>query len=158
MLLERVLHQTLFGGLAAAGFGVLFNISPRTLSWCFIVGGLALAVRTLGLHLGWSLEAASFAAALAVGTLVQILQDRIGVSRNTLDVVGCIPMVPGGFAAKAILGLFALTAQNPKSADQTLILSVENALRVMFTIGALGTGLSIPTLLAGVRKSPNSAR
>ena len=149
--LEKILHQTLFGGLAAVGFGVLFNMFRRHLLWCGIAGGLALAVRTVGLQLGWSLEAASFAAALAVGSVVQMFQERIGASRNTLDVAGCIPMVPGGFAAKAILGLFALTVPNPVDPDKTLILSVEYFLRVMFTIGAIGTGLAIPSLLLKVR-------
>jgi uncharacterized membrane protein YjjB (DUF3815 family) len=144
---ERLLHHTVFGGLAAMGFGVLFNIGYRALLWCGVSGGLALAIRTAGVQLGWSLEAASFAAALAVGSVVQLFQERIGVSRNTLDVAGCIPMVPGGFAAKAILGLFALTAPAPKAPDQTLIESVQFFLRVMFTIGALGTGLAIPSLL-----------
>jgi uncharacterized membrane protein YjjB (DUF3815 family) len=148
---EKILHQTLFGGVAAVGFGVLFNMSRRHLLWCGIAGGLALAVRTVGLQLGGSLEAASFAAALAVGSVVQMCQEHIGVSRNTLDVAGCIPMVPGGFAAKAILGLFALTAPVPVEPDQTLILSVEYFLRVTFTIGAIGTGLAIPSLLLKVR-------
>jgi len=142
-----ILHNTAFGGLAAIGFGVLFNMSRRHLLWCGIAGGLALAVRTAGMQLGWSLEAASFTAALAVGAVVQMLQEQIGVSRNTLDVAGCIPMVPGGFAAKAILGLFALTAQSPVNPDKTLIISVEYFLRVLFTIGAIGTGLAIPSLL-----------
>lgn len=149
--LFKILHNTLFGGLAAVGFGVLFNMFRRHLFWCFLAGGLALAVRTTGLQLGWSLEAASFAAALAVGSIVQLLQEQIGVSRNILDVAGCIPMVPGGFAAKAILGLFALTAQNPINPDQTLITSVQFFLRVTFTIGAIGTGLAIPSLLLRIR-------
>jgi len=149
---QLLLHQTLFGGLAAMGFGVLFNIGPRALPWCGLSGALALAVRTAGLNLGWSLEAASFAAALAVGGVVQLIQHRIGVSRNTLDVAGCIPMVPGGFAAKAILGLFALTAPVPKNADETLIQSVIYLLRVTFTIGAIGTGVAIPALLLRVRR------
>jgi uncharacterized membrane protein YjjB (DUF3815 family) len=148
----HLLHQTLFGGLAAMGFGVLFNIGHRALLWCGVSGALALAVRTTGSEMGWSLEASSFVAALVVGSLVQVFQERIGVSRNTLDVAGCIPMVPGGFAAKAILGLFALTAPAPQAADQTLILSVINALRVTFTIGAIGTGLAIPSLLLRVRR------
>lgn len=152
MHLDHLFHQTLFGGLAAMGFGVLFNIGHRALPWCGLTGGLALAVRTVGLQLGWNLEAASFAAALAVGSLVQLIQDRIGVSRNTLDVAGCIPMVPGVFAAKAILGLFALTAPAVKDADQTLIQSVIYFLRVTFTIGAIGTGLAIPSLLLRVRR------
>ncbi len=150
---KQLLHQTVFGGLAAIGFGVLFNIGNPALLWCGASGSLALAVRTTGLQLGWSLEAASFAAALVVGSVVQVFQERIGVSRNTLDVAGCIPMVPGGFAAKAILGLFALTAQAPQAADETLIQSVENGLRVMFTIGAMGTGLAIPSLLLRVRRA-----
>lgn len=148
----HLLHQTAFGGLAAVGFGVLFNIGPRALFWCGASGALALGVRTLGLEMGGSLEAASFTAALAVGSVVQVFQERIGVSRNTLDVAGCIPMIPGAFAAKAILGLFALTATAPQAADQILILSVENALRVMFTVGAMGTGLAIPTLLLRVHR------
>ncbi|HWI58071.1 MAG TPA: threonine/serine exporter family protein [Bacillota bacterium] len=150
----KLIHHTVFGGLAAMGFGVLFNIGYRALLWCGVSGGLALAVRTAGLQLGWSLEGASFAAALAVGSVVQVFQERIGVSRNTLDVAGCIPMVPGGFAAKAILGLFALTAPAPKAADATLILAVENFLRVLFTIGAIGTGVAIPAMLLRVRRPP----
>jgi uncharacterized membrane protein YjjB (DUF3815 family) len=148
-----ILHQTLFGSLAAMGFGVLFNISRKNLLWCGITGGLALAVRTAGLELGGSLESASFAAALAGGAAVQMFQERIGVSRNTLDVAGCIPMVPGGFAAKAILGLFALTAPIPVEPDKTLIISVEYFLRVTFTIGAIGTGLAIPSLLLRARRA-----
>ena len=147
-----LLHQTIFGGLAAIGFGVLFNMGGQALFWCGAGGALALAVRTTGLGLGWTLEGASFAAALAVGSGVQLFQDRTGVSRNTLAVAGCIPMIPGGFAAKAILGLFALTVPAVQNADQTLMISVQNALRVMFTIGAMGTGLAIPSMLFRARR------
>ena len=150
MDLVRILHQTFFGGLAAMGFGVLFNMHRRHILWCGLTGGLALAVRTVGLQLGWSLEGASFAAALAVGSVVTVGQERIGVSRNILDVAGCIPMVPGLFATKAILGFFALTAPVPVNPDETLIISVEFFLRVAFTIGAIGTGLAIPSLLLHV--------
>ena len=146
----NILHQMLFGGLAAMGFGVLFNVHRRHLLWCGLAGGLALGVRTIGLQLGWSLEAASFAAALTVGGVVQVFQEHIGVSRNILDVAGWIPMVPGLFATKAILGFFTLTTPEPQNADETLIVSVEYFLRVAFTIGAIGTGLAIPSLLLRV--------
>jgi uncharacterized membrane protein YjjB (DUF3815 family) len=147
-----VLHQTVFGGLAALGFGVLFNLGPRSLVWCALCGATALAVRSAGLERGWSLEASSFSAALIVGVVVQLLRRRIGVSRNTLGVAGCIPMVPGGFAAKAILGLFALTSPTLENPDSTLIQSLVFSLRVVFTIGAIATGLAMPTLLLRLRK------
>lgn len=151
MDLLHLLHHTLCGGLAAAGFGVLFNIGFRALPWCAASGALALAVRTVALGWGWSLEAASFVAALTVGAAVQLFQSRIGVSRNALAVVGCIPMIPGAFAAKGILGLFVATAQISPAANETLVTAVGDTLRATFTIGALGTGLAIPTLLLRVR-------
>jgi uncharacterized membrane protein YjjB (DUF3815 family) len=97
------------------------------------------------------LVASSFVAALAVGAGVQLLQSRIGVSHNALAVAGCIPMIPGAIAGKAILGLFAITGLHPTAASETLVMAMENALRVTFTIGALGTGLAIPTLLLRAR-------
>jgi len=149
-----VLHQTICGAIAAVGFGVLFNLGFRSLPWCAATGALALAVRTGCLEqFGWNLEAASFAAALVVGAAVQVLRTRADISQNALDVVGCIPMVPGLFAAKAILGLFALTSIDSAHAADTLVTAVQYTLRVTFTIGAIGTGLAIPSLLLRVRVS-----
>jgi uncharacterized membrane protein YjjB (DUF3815 family) len=147
----QVLHHTACGGLAAAGFGLLFNVGFRTLTWCAVSGGLALAVRTVALQSGGSLVAASFVAALAVGAAAQILQSRIGVASNALAVVGCIPMIPGAVAARAILGLFAVTAQPATASGDAFFAALENALLVAFTIGALGTGVAIPTLLMRTR-------
>ena len=147
----QVLHHTACGGLAAAGFGVLFNIGFRTLAWCAVSGALALAVRTVALQSGGSLVAASFIAALAVGAAAHLLETRIGVSSNALAVVGCIPMIPGAVAARAILGLFAVTAQPTTASADAFFAALEDALRVAFTIGALGTGVAIPTLLMRAR-------
>jgi uncharacterized membrane protein YjjB (DUF3815 family) len=151
MDLLLLLHHTLCGGLAAAGFGVLFNVGFRTLAWCAASGALALAVRTAALEREWNLAAASFMAAVTVGAIAQLLQSHNKVSSSALAVVGCIPMIPGAIAAKAILGLFAVTAQHPAAAEGTLVMAVENTLRVIFIVGALGTGLAIPTLLLRVR-------
>ena len=138
------LHQAVFGALAASGFGILFNFGWRDLPWCAASGALALATRTLAQEAGWSLEAASFAAAVAVGCGAQLLHNRLGLGTNAPAAAGCIPMVPGLFAAQGILGLYALTAPRPNDPTGTLVTSMEFTLRVIFTIGAIGTGLSIP--------------
>lgn len=148
----HLLHNSVCGGLSAAGFGVLFNVGFRWLPWCAASGALALALRTVALSGGWSMEAASFVAALVVGLAVQLLPSRLGVSRNALHILGCIPMIPGAFATKAILGLFAITAQHPAATNETLIAAMDNALRVAFTMGALGTGVAVPILLLRVPK------
>ncbi len=106
-----------------------------------------LLMRTVILGLGWSMEAASFLAALTGGAIVQLLPANIGVSRNALHVVGCIPMIPGAFAAKAILGLFATTANELSPANDVLLNAIHNSLHVVLTLGALGTGVALPILL-----------
>jgi uncharacterized membrane protein YjjP (DUF1212 family) len=146
-----ILHQTVCGAIAAMGFGVLFNVSFRSLPWCAVTGALALAVRTCCQQdLAWNLEAASFAAALTVGAAVRVLRTRADISQHALDVVGCIPMVPGSFAAKAVLGLFVLTSTDPAHSAEMLTTTMQYTLRVMFTVGAIGTGLAMPRLLPRV--------
>ncbi len=144
MDLPRLLQDTICGALAAAGFGVLFNVGFRALPWCAASGALALAVRSLSLGYGWRMEAASFLAALMVGFALQLLPSQTTVSRGALHVVGCIPMVPGAFAAKATLGFFALTAQET-TAPNEVTAAIQNGLRVIFIMTALGAGLAIPS-------------
>jgi uncharacterized membrane protein YjjB (DUF3815 family) len=140
-----LLHQALFGALAAAGFGVLFNIGPKTLLWTMAAGALALGVRTVCQQAGWSLEAASFVAALATSGAVCYARIWLGATYNTVALAGCIPMVPGAFMSQAILGLLAVTAPQPDNELATIVMAMEYMIRVIFTLGAIGAGLVIPT-------------
>ena len=146
VFLSHLLHQALFGGIAASGFGVLFNFGWHELLWCAASGALALATRTLGQDAGWNLEAASFAGAAAVGCVGRLLHARLGVGTDDMAVAGCIPMVPGAFAAQGIFGLYNLTAPHPYDPANTVVTTMEFSLRVVFTLGAIGTGLSISKL------------
>ena len=146
-LLPHLLHQALFGALAAAGFGVLFNFGFRALPWCAAAGALALAVRTVGQDLAWSLEGASFAAAIVTSCSVSALRKQLGPACNAVALAGCIPMVPGAFFGQALLGFLSVTAPNLVDAESTLILAVQSLLRVIFTLGAIGAGLLIPAHL-----------
>lgn len=151
MSLPFLLQQTLYGAVAAAGFGMLFNVGIRRLPWCAGSGALALAIRTYCTGLGWSLVGASFTAALAVGAAAQLIRWRMEISPTALDVVGCIPMVPGSLAAKAILGLFAAASKTAIEDAGVLMMALQYTLNVAFVTCAIGTGLAIPTLLLRVR-------
>lgn len=148
----HLLHHALFGAAAAAGFGVLFNFGLRSLPWCAAAGALALAVRTLGLEAHWTLEAASFAAAALVALAVRLLRPRQRQASAAMALAGCIPMVPGSFFAQTILGLLALTSSSGADTEAILATTVEYGLRVLFTVGAIGAGLTIPTHLMGDRE------
>jgi uncharacterized membrane protein YjjB (DUF3815 family) len=154
MNLSQLLHHSVCGGLGAAGFAVLFNVRFRALPSCAAMGALGIALRTLVLGYGWTMEAATFIAALALAVAVQLLPVPNGVSRNAMNVVGVIPMIPGGLVAKAILGLFAITATSPAAIGEIVPTALAYALHVAFVIFALGTGLAIPTVLLKLRAKP----
>ena len=142
----HLLHQAFFGAVAAAGFGVLFNVGLRSLAWCAAAGALALAVRTLGQDLQWSLEAASFVAALAASICANVLRRPLGPRGSAVALTGCIPMVPGAFFGQAILGALAVTTPHPENAA-LILTAIEYLLRVVFTLAAIGAGLAIPAHL-----------
>jgi Uncharacterized conserved protein len=142
----HLLHQAFFGALAAAGFGVLFNFGLKALAWCAAAGALALSVRTLGLDLQWSLEAASFVAAVSASICANLFRRPLGPRGNAVALAGCIPMVPGAFFGQAILGALAVTTPHPENAA-VILTAIEYLLRVLFTLAAIGAGLAIPAYL-----------
>ncbi len=148
----RILHQAFFGGLAAAGFGVLFNTPPRILGLCFASGAFALAVRTICQGYDLGLPIASFIAALFLATVDRAWHSSQSLLGSVLAVVGCIAMVPGSLAAKAFIGLFALVHAPAENAIIPLVATMETLIIVTFTLVAIGIGLIIPTLIYPERK------
>jgi uncharacterized membrane protein YjjB (DUF3815 family) len=137
----------LFGGIAAAGFGVLFNCPAKMLLECFGSGALALAVRTTFQSSGLTLPEAAFFAALAVATLERVLQHYQSTRGSILAVVGCIPMVPGSLAADGLRNLFSLLSARPVDESLAAVQGARSLLMVGFTLAAIGTALAIPHLL-----------
>jgi uncharacterized membrane protein YjjP (DUF1212 family) len=143
------------GALAAAGFGVLFNFEVPMLAAAALVGALGLAIRSLGLGMDWGLPGASFLAALAVGVALRLLRLVHPGAGLVLAVAGCVPMIPGGSAAEAIMGLFALAAPTTPNPEHLLILTVESGLRALLTLGAIGAGLTLVATLPRKKTFPD---
>lgn len=144
----HLLHQAFFGGVAAAGFGVLFNCPPRLLWLCFAQGALALAVRTAGYELaGLSLPTASFVAAFFLSLVNRILEEPDSPRGSVLAVVGCIPMVPGSLAANGLIRLFGLLKTAPTDEVSSATAALESIVLVAFTLVGIGTALAIPPLV-----------
>ena len=144
----QIIHQAFFGGLAAVGFGILFNTPPRLLGLCFASGAFALTIRTLGQSYDLGLPVSSFLAALALATLDRTWQKSQTPQGSILAVVGCIPMIPGSMAAKGLMGLFDLIWAKADNAASTLLVgTAENLIIVTFTLIGIGIGLIIPTLV-----------
>lgn len=145
----HALHQAFFGAVAAVGFGVLFNFGSRSLLWAAAAGAVALAARSVLQSRGWTLEASTFVAALAAAFLAYGFLSRLGAAASAIALAGCIPMIPGAFFGNALLGFLAVTAPAAPNADATLVELLQAFLRVVFTLGAIGAGLTIPAHLIG---------
>ncbi len=148
-----VLHQALFGGVAAAGFAVLFNCHPRMLPFCFGAGALALAVRTIGQELGCSLAVASFFAALLLAIANKLSQDPCSPRGSVLAVVGLIPMIPGSLAARVFISVFAFLRSGQSQGVEATVATWDNLLMLIFTLAAIGTGLALPSLVPAAKVS-----
>jgi uncharacterized membrane protein YjjB (DUF3815 family) len=141
----HVIHQAIFGGIAAAGFGVLFNYPRHWLPMSFASGMLALTLRTLALDTGCPLPLASFYAALAVSLGAELLRGWPNLTRGVLAVVGCIPMVPGSLASQAVIGLFSISRDS--NVDAPLLMeTAKNICIFTLTIATMATALVLPGL------------
>ncbi len=147
-----IVHQMVFGAIAAAGFGVLFNFNYGNLALSGVVGAIALGVRTLGMESGWNLALASFVAALAVAIVVEMVgflpNNRFCQAGKALALAGCIPMIPGSAAAHWLIGLFGLMSNTPVDAVPVLTAAIRSGLLVIFTMGGIGSALAIVSSLA----------
>jgi uncharacterized membrane protein YjjB (DUF3815 family) len=143
----HLFHQAFFGGIAAAGFGILFNCPPQMVLQCFCSGAVALAARTAGQAADLNLAEASFFAALLVATAERLLQQFQSSHGSIISLVGCIPMVPGSIAAKGLMNLFALLRARPSEEILAATNGMRNLLEVTFTLAAIGTALAIPRLI-----------
>ena len=143
----HLFHQAFFGGIAAAGFGILFNCPPQMILQCFGSGAVALAVRTAGQAGDLNLAEASFFAALIVATAERVLQQFQSSRGSILSLVGCIPMVPGSIAANGLMNFFALLRARPSEEILAATDGMRNLLVVTFTLAAIGTALAIPRLI-----------
>lgn len=147
MVLE-ILIKSFWAGIAAIGFAILFNVPRRTLFPIWLLGVAGGLIKFASLELHVNIVFASFWAATAVG-FFSIQTAHLKKSPPLIfSIPSVIPMVPGFFAYKFMLGLVALT--NMDNADtylKTLVETVNNGAKMMFVLIALGTGVAIPMLL-----------
>ena len=148
MILLEIVTKSFWAGIAAIGFAILFNVPRRVILSIWMLGALGGLIKFSALNFNVGIVFASFLAATAIG----IASIQMAHMRNSPPLVfsipSVIPMVPGFFAYKMMLGLIALTSiENTDAYIQTLIQTVNNGAKMMFILISLGTGVAIPMLI-----------
>lgn len=134
-------------GLAALGFAVLFNVPARTLLYIFSIGTLGGVMKTLTLLLGVNVIISSLAGALLVG-IVSIYAAHIKDAPPLVFAIpSVIPMVPGVYANKMMLGIIKLSIVPDDQYPKILTETINNGLNATFILLSLALGVTLPLLI-----------
>ena len=137
-----------WAAVATLGFAVLFNVPKYALPYCALIGALGYALRTVLMSGGMGIVLATLGAALLIGVLATILAERFAVSGALFAVSPAIPLVPGSYAYKAVMGL-VMAANSPELEphSELLLAAFDNGLKAMLTILFLSCGIALPGLV-----------
>jgi len=144
-----LLQKSIWCGVAAVGFGILFNVPRRTL-WAIALLGLAGGVTKFTVLLyGNGIIIASLLASIIVGFLSIPAAHRKHSPPMIFAIPSVIPMVPGAFAYRTMLGLINLTGNVTSETYSTLMQeTVNNGLKTLFVLMSLAVGVFFPMLIS----------
>lgn len=149
MIILDIFIKSMWAGVAAIGFAILFNVPRRTIFTIWVLGAMGGIIKFSTLHFDHGIVLASFLGATVIG-IASVQTAHIQKSPPLIfSIPAVIPMVPGSFAYKMMLGLIALTGNMDTDAYiQALIETVNNGAKMLFVLISLGTGVAIPMLLS----------
>jgi uncharacterized membrane protein YjjB (DUF3815 family) len=142
-----VLQDALWSGLAAAGFGVLFNVPRRLLPGCAGAAALGHGARTLLMQLGLDIELATLVGASLIGFASMILSQRWQSPMPIFSISAAITLVPGVLAFRTMLAILEVSLGDPATAGDALIVASSNAIKTALILGAIALGIAAPALL-----------
>jgi uncharacterized membrane protein YjjB (DUF3815 family) len=143
------LEKGFWAGFAALGFAILFNVPQRTLLVIWAMGALGGLTKFFLLSLEVNIALASLAGATVIGVLSAYAAHNKQAPPLVFSTPSVIPMVPGAFAYRMMLGCMELanTSANSDTYMKTLAETTSNGLKALFILIALSAGVAIPMLV-----------
>lgn len=147
------LELAIWSGIAAVGFGILFNIPKKAIITVFALGFSAGLIKFILLKFEFDIVLASLLAATFVGVLSIPLSHKIHQPPVVFSIPPVIPMIPGFFAYKTILSVIKFTFMDENNENRNNLIDAifSNGFTMLFILMALTIGVSFPLLL--LRKS-----
>ena len=146
-LLFAFLEQAVLAAIAAAGFGVVFNVSARVLIFCAAGGAIGRGLRFLLVEtdLGMPIAWATFVAAASVSLASVYVAKKLRAHPKAFTVAAVIPMIPGVQIFTALIAL-AQMQQNAVT-PELLATAINSGLSACLIVAALAVGLAVPGLV-----------
>jgi uncharacterized membrane protein YjjB (DUF3815 family) len=140
-------------GCAAVGFAILFNTPHRILLFVGLGGFVAGLVKFMLIDTtGSGIVFSTAVAAASVGFTSMLFAQRWKMPALVIAIPSVIPLIPGVFAYRTMLGLMKLSAT--VGADYLSILSetIHNGVLTLFIVMVIAIGAVIPIFLIERRK------
>lgn len=145
--LEELVYRSLWSGIAAAGFAILFNVSKRSLLAIFILGGICGLLKSIALNHQMSVVQASWIASMGVGVLCVPICRGLNVPAFSIAFPSVISMIPGYFAYRGLMSVVELSNEHIPNKIEVLMSAVDNGLKVFFILTGLAVGVTIPIIV-----------
>lgn len=143
-----ILIKSILGGFAAIGFAILFNVPKRLLLQIFSMGAVALLIKSTCLDVfGIGIILTSLLSSSAIGIIGLIVSLYKKTPPLILAIPSVIPLVPGIFIYKALIGLMKMPSEADSVFYDLFIQTAQNGLKATFILLTLAIGVAIPNLV-----------
>ena len=144
-----ILEKSFWAGIAAIGFAVLFNVPVRTLFSIWLLGAIGGLAKFSVLDLGGNIILASLIGASLIGILSISIAHKVHAPPLVFSIPAVIPMVPGAFAYRMMLGLIEIGTHvgDKTGMEEVLVDTAQNGLKVFFILISLAVGVAVPMLI-----------
>ena len=148
-IIISLLEVSLWSGIAAVGFGILFNVPRKAIGTVFILGFGAGFIKFILLHFHVHVVLASFIAALFVGVLSMPLAHKIHQPPVVFSIPPVIPMIPGYYAYETVLSIMNFIFMETDTVKRVELIDTifTNGFTMFFILISLTVGVSLPMLL-----------
>ncbi len=149
--LINLLEPAVWSGIAAIGFGILFNIPRKTILTVFLLGFSAGLIKFLLMDFFQvNIIMASLVAASFVGVSSNPLSHIIHYPPVVFSIPPVIPMIPGYFAYETVLSVVSFTFMEKGDPKRIELMDAifHNGFTMIFILIAITLGVSLPLLLS----------
>ncbi|MFA5045675.1 MAG: threonine/serine exporter family protein [Paludibacter sp.] len=147
-MFRMILFDGLLAAIAAIGFAVISNPSRKSVFVSALLAAIGHATRFFLIKSGMEISLATFVAASCIGLMSVLFAKLIHCPAEVFSFPSLLPMIPGLFAYRTILGLIKFMQNSDVVKSQQYMLDIfHNGLTTLFILLALVIGVSLPVLL-----------
>ena len=150
-IIFELIELSIWSGIAAVGFSILFNVPRKSIITIFILGFGAGLIKFLMLHFNVNIVFSSFLGAFFVGLISIPLAHKIHLPPVVFTIPTIIPMIPGFYAYETVLYVMKLVEKDISKKYELINGIFSNGFNMVFILIAITLGITIPMLL--LRKS-----